>query len=82
MSHETITKITDKFIPRVSEWQSRQLELCYTFSYIDALYVNVKSEGKSAKKAVYTIIGINPDGMKDVRGFWICETESSTFGRN
>ena len=79
MSHETISKITDKVMPRVTQWQTRSLEKCYTFMYIDSLFVSVEDDGRALKKAVYTIIGINEDGRKDVLGFWINETENSRF---
>jgi transposase-like protein len=79
VSHETISRIVDRVQPRLAEWQSRVLSECYPFLFVDALMVSVKSDGKSTKKAVYSIIGINQDGMKDCLGFWLSETEGAHY---
>jgi len=79
VSHETISRIVERVQPRVNEWQSRRLEECYPFLYVDALVIPIKSEGKSVNKAVYTMIGINKDGFKDCLGFWISEKEGAHF---
>ena len=69
LSHETISKIVDRVQPRLQEWQSRGLESVYPFVFLDALMVNVKSEGRAVKKAVYCAIGINTEGRKDIFGW-------------
>ena len=79
LSHDTISRIVDRVQPHLSEWQSRALCACYPFLYIDALFVPIKSDGKAANKAVYSIIGINADGIKDCLGFWISEKEGAHF---
>jgi transposase-like protein len=79
VSHETISRIVDRVQPRVAEWQSRTLDECYPFLYVDALVVPVKSDGKAINKAVYSIIGINRDGIKDCLGFWISNKEGTHF---
>jgi len=79
MSHDTISRIVDRTAARVAEWQARELEECYPFIFVDALVVPVKSDGKSVNKAVYSIIGINKDGLKDCLGFWISDKEGAHF---
>ena len=79
LSAETISKIVDKVSPRLHEWQNRTLEEIYPFMYVDALVVPVKSEGRSINKAVYSILGINKDGIKECLGFWISEKEGTHF---
>jgi transposase-like protein len=79
VSHETISRIVERVQPRLVEWQSRTLEDCYPFLYVDALVVPVKSDGKSINKAVYSIIGINQDGIKNCLGFWISDKEGAHF---
>ena len=44
---------------------------------MDALMVNIKSDKKAGKHAVYSIIGVNCDGRKDCFGFWIGEDEGA-----
>ena len=79
LSHETISRIVDRVQTRLAEWQSRTLCECYPFVYVDALFVPVKSDGKAMNKAVYSIIGINTDGVKDCLGFWINDKEGAHF---
>jgi transposase-like protein len=79
LSHDSISRIVDRVKPRLTEWQTRTLDECYTFLFVDALRVTVKSEGRSINKAIYSAIGINKDGMKDCLGFWISENEGTHF---
>lgn len=79
MSHDTISRVVDRVQPRLTEWQSRTLESVYPFVYLDALMTDVKSDGKAMKKAVYSAIGVNSEGKKDVLGIWINETEGTHF---
>jgi len=79
VSHDTISRIVDRVQPRLAEWQSRALDACYPFLYVDALVVPVKSDGKSINKSVYSIIGISKDGIKDCLGFWISDKEGAHF---
>ncbi len=38
LSIESISRITDKIIPIVSEWRNRPLEEVYTIIYMDAIF--------------------------------------------
>jgi len=78
-SDTTISRITDKILPLVKEWQSRPLESIYAVVFMDAINFNVRSEGRIIKKAVYIAIGITLDGTRDVIGMWIGENESAKF---
>ena len=79
VSDSTISRVTDKILPVVREWQSRPLENIYAVVFMDAIHFHVRSEGQIVKKAVYIAIGINMDGIKDVLGMWIGENESAKF---
>jgi len=79
VSHDTISRIIDRIQPRLTEWQTRALDECYPFIFVDALFVPIKKDGKSTNKAVYSMIGINQDGHKDCLGFWISDTEGTHF---
>jgi len=79
VSDSTISRITDKILPVVREWQSRPLEGIYAVVFMDAVHFHVRSEGQIVKKAVYIAIGIQLDGIRDVLGMWIGENESAKF---
>jgi len=79
VSDTTISRITDKILPIVREWQQRPLESIYAVVFMDAIHYHVRSEGQIVKKAVYIAIGIDLDGRKDVLGMWVGENESAKF---
>ena len=78
-SDTTISRVTDKILPVVREWQSRPLEEVYAVVFMDAIHFHVRSEGQVVKKAVYIAIGIRMDGIKEVIGMWVGENESAKF---
>ena len=82
VSPSMISKITDKIIPEIREWQSRQLEDVYPIVFMDAIHYSVRKDGVVVKKAVYLAIGIDKEGRKEVLGFWIGENESSKYWLN
>ena len=42
----------------------------YVFTYADCLYVPIKDDITTSKKAAYVIIGIDVDGYKEILGMW------------
>ena len=66
-SDTTISRITDKILPVVREWQSRPLEEIYAVVFMDAIHFHVRSEGQIIKKAVYIAIGINEGFNRQLR---------------
>ena len=79
VSDSTVSRVTDKILPVVKEWQQRPLESVYAVVFLDAIHFHVRSEGQIVKKAVYIAIGIQMDGIRDVLGMWVGENESAKF---
>jgi transposase-like protein len=79
ISDSTISRITDKLLPIIKEWQERPLEELYAVVFMDAIHFHVRSEGRIVKKAVYIAIGIDMSGHKDVLGMYVGENESAKF---
>ena len=75
VSDTTISRITDKILPIVREWQQRPLESIYAVVFMDAIHYHVRSEGQIVRKAVYIAIGIDLEGRKDVLGMWVGERQ-------
>jgi transposase-like protein len=44
---------------------------------MDGIVVKIRHNGKVLGKTIYLIIGLRKDGLKEVRGVWISETESA-----
>ena len=79
ISTATINTITDKIISKVKEWQARPLERVYPFIFLDAIHYKIKDNGKYVNKAVYTILGINIQGKKEILGLYLSESEGANF---
>ena len=79
ISDSTISRITDKILPLVKEWQERPLEEVYAVVFMDAIHYHVRSEGRIVKRAVYIAICIDMSGKKDVLGMYVGENESAKF---
>lgn len=79
VSPDLISTVTDAVINDVKEWQSRPLDEIYPILYLDATIVKVRSEGRVINKSAYLAIGINLEGIKDVLGIWIEQTEGAKF---
>lgn len=79
VSAETVSNITNRILPLVSEWQNRPLEKAYSFIFMDAIHYKVREDKQIIVKAAYVVIGVNLDGEKEVLGIWIGANESSKF---
>ena len=46
ISPTTVSKVTDKIMPLISEWQSRPLERVYPIVYLDAIHFKVRKDNR------------------------------------
>lgn len=79
VSDGTISSITDRIIPAIKAWQNRPLESIYPVIWLDAMHFKVRENGMVKSKAIYSILGVNCDGEKEVIGIYFGEHESTAF---
>ncbi|WP_458646961.1 IS256 family transposase [Thermodesulfobium fumaratoxidans] len=79
LSVGAINTITDKIIDKARQWQQRPLENLYPFVWLDGIHYKIKEDGRYIQKCIYTILGVNLSGKKEVLGLYISETESAHF---
>jgi len=79
LSAESISRMTDKILPLIEQWQNRPLQSHYYFIFMDAVFYKVRENNRIMNKAAYIVIGIDDEGQKDVLGIWIGEHENSKF---
>ena len=82
INKDQITKLISAVNEETEQWKSRKLKPLYVFTYADCLYIPIKDDLTSAKRAVYVIIGVDANGYKDILGLWIDKTESASFWSN
>src|SRR5574339_739550 len=80
VSPTTLSAITDKVWGLVEAWQNRSLASIYPIIYLDAIHIKLRREGKVENVAVYTVLGVDVEGHRDILGHWVGEgSESSNF---
>lgn len=79
ISETTVSNITEGIMASAKEWQQRTLEPVYYAVWMDGIILKVRTDNKVINKCVYIVIGLKPDGIKEVLGFWIEKTESAAF---
>ena len=82
INKDDITRLISAVSEETEKWRSRKLKPMYVFTYADCLYVPIKDDITSSKKAVYVIIGVDVHGYKEILGLWIDKTESGSFWNN
>ena len=74
-----ISNVTERVRELVVDWQARPLDRIYPIVYLDAIHYKIRDEGRILNKAAYTVLGINSDGMKELLGIWIDQSEGANF---
>ena len=82
INKDDITRLISAVSEESEKWKSRKLKPMYVFTYADCLYVPIKDDITTSKKAVYVIIGVDVQGYKEILGLWIDKTESGSFWNN
>ena len=57
-------------------WQNRPLKHFYSFVFVDCLFLKLRRDYESRECAVYTILAYDVNGINDILGLWIQDTES------
>lgn len=79
ISETMVSKITNKILPTIEEWQNRPLEKIYPMVFLDAIHYHVRENNIVVKKAVYIALGYNLEGFKEILGMWVGENETSKY---
>lgn len=79
VSEGTISNVTNRIVEHVKEWQNRPLQPVYYVVWMDGIMLRIKHSGKYQNKCIYLVIGLKQDGLKEVLGMWVAESESASF---
>ena len=77
LSNGTLNAVTDKLLPELQAWRERDLEAVYPIVWLDAIHYKVKENGRYASKAVYTLLGLNIEGKKELLGLYLSDQEGA-----
>ena len=79
VSATLISKVTERVLDEVYEWQSRPLDAVYPIVYLDCIVLKIRQDKRVINKAMYVALGVNMDGHKELLGLWLAETEGAKF---
>ena len=79
ISEGLVSKISEKILPEINEWQNRPLESYYPFVFMDAIHYKIRENHQIVTKAAYVILGIDSNGFKDILGLWVGASESAKY---
>ena len=79
LSAEMVSKITDRILPEIKEWQSRPLNPIYPFVFMDCIHYNVREEGRILSRAAYVVLGVTTEGYKEILSITVGANETSKF---
>jgi transposase-like protein len=77
LSNGTINAVTDKLLPELQAWRERDLDAIYPIVWLDAIHYKIKENGRYVSKAIYTILGLNIEGKKELLGLYLSDQEGA-----
>ena len=78
ISTGAMTAVTDQLLVELEEWRERPLESHYPIVWMDAIHYKVKEDGRYVNKAIYTLLGLNLKGKKEILGLYLSDSEGAT----
>lgn len=79
VSATLISKVTERVLDQVLEWQNRPLDALYPIVYLDGIVLKIRHNKRVVNKTLYLALGINLEGHKELLGLWLAETEGAKF---
>lgn len=77
VSNGTLNAVTDKLLPELQAWRERELNAIYPIVWLDAIHYKIKENGRFISKAVYTILGLDVEGKKELLGLYLSDSEGA-----
>ena len=69
VSKDTISRITDRIVDDMNQWQARPLDSLYPVILIDAIVVKIRDQAVE-NRPIYVVMGINLNGERDILGLY------------
>ena len=79
ISPTLISRVTERVMESVVEWQHRPLDPLYPILYLDCIVLKVRHNQRVINKSLYLALGVDIEGHKQLLGMWLAETEGAKF---
>jgi transposase-like protein len=80
ISSTQVSRVATLLDDQLQSWRQRTLE-AYPYLVLDAHYEKVRKNGSIRSCAVFTAIGVNPDGKREILGVSVSLTEAEVHWR-
>ncbi len=81
ISASSVSQITKELYERVEEFLSKPIENEIPYLFIDAIYLKVRDGLHYENKALFVVAGIRDDGLREILGARLTDSEDSLLGR-
>jgi putative transposase len=71
-----VSALAQKLDEEIQQWRERGIENSYPYLMIDARYEKVRRGGEVISQGVLIVVGISAEGMREVLGVWVADSES------
>lgn len=79
VSPSLVSRITDRVMDQVMQWQNRELDAIYPIVYLDCIVLKIRENQRVIKRSLYVALGVNLEGHKELLGLWLADTEGAKF---
>jgi transposase-like protein len=79
LSPTLVSKVTEKVLEQITQWQSRPLDAIYPIVYLDCIVIKIRDRLRVVNQSIYLALGVNMDGKKDLLGLWMSDNEGAKF---
>jgi putative transposase len=71
-----VSALAQKLDEEIQQWRERAIANSYPYLMIDARYEKVRRGGEVISQGVLIVVGISAEGMREVLGVWVADSES------
>jgi putative transposase len=77
-SRSTVSDLCKKLDPIVEAFRTRPLQCHYPFLIVDAIFVNVRENGRVQSSGLLIATAVNEEGYREIIGFQLANSESES----
>lgn len=79
VSPTLVSRVTERVLEEIIQWQSRPLDAIYPIVYLDCIVIKIRDNLRVINKSIYLALGVNMDGKKELLGLWMSDNEGAKF---
>ena len=78
ISKRQVSALSQQLDEEIQRWRERPRERSYPYLVVDARYEKVRRGGQVVSQAVLLVVGISPEGYREILGVGVADSENET----